>query len=225
MNTAILNADLPISIRMKRANRRGWMLDRKDNITFVVQGALAYRQLATPLSWEGTFEQNRSQPAPFTSFGDESTALYMEAFVLERELDDLDTKNYPGIGNDKQRLQNAIQYLHETSELRDEEAIMMGFGKTKLISVAEMARQKELDGYENLPSKRDMQMATFSKEDVIRQLAENLDLTAAQVAYFAQTVPQLTPPPPTRSRRTPRHQSPPCVRSPHSSSPGSVTAI
>ena len=69
MNAAILNADLPISVRMKRANRRGWMLDRRDNIKFLVQGAQAYRQLAAQLAWEGTFEQNRNQPAPFTTFG------------------------------------------------------------------------------------------------------------------------------------------------------------
>ena len=64
---------------------------------------LAYRKLAAPLAWEGTFEQNRAQP--FTGFGDESTGLYMEAFMLQQELEDLDDKNYPGIGNDKQRLQ------------------------------------------------------------------------------------------------------------------------
>ena len=64
MNAAILNADLPISVRMKRANRRGWMLDRRDNIKFLVQGAQAYRQLAAQLAWEGTFEQNRNHPAP-----------------------------------------------------------------------------------------------------------------------------------------------------------------
>ena len=218
MNSAILNADLPMSLRLKRANRRGWMLDRTDNIKFLVQGVQAYRSHAAPLAWEGTFEQNRLQPAPFTNFGDESTAFYMEAFVLERELDDLDTKNYPGVGNDKQKLQASKNYLYSMSDLRNEEAIMMGIGKGKLIGVAEIARQRQLDGYETLPSKRDMQMATFSKEDVVRQLAEVLDLTAAQVAHFAKTVPQLTPPPSTRSR--PQHQS--LVRSPHSS-PGSIT--
>jgi len=141
----------------------------------------------------------------------------MEAFMLQQELEDLDDKNYPGIGNDKQKLQTAMQYLYRMSDLRHEEAIMMGFGKGKLISVTEMAKQKELAGYENLPSKRDMQMGSFSREDVVRLLAENLDLTAAQVAHFAQTVPRLTP-----RARTPRHQSPLRVRSPRSS-PGSAT--
>lgn len=54
MNAAILNADLPISIRMKHANRRGWMLDRRDNIQFLVEGVRAYRQLAAPLAGRDT---------------------------------------------------------------------------------------------------------------------------------------------------------------------------
>ena len=94
MNAAILNADLPISVRMKRANRRGWMLDRQDNIKFLVQGAQAYRQLAAQLAWEGTFEQNRNQPAPFSSFGQQSVDLEYEAFALKTTLDDLQSKHY-----------------------------------------------------------------------------------------------------------------------------------
>ena len=219
MNAAILNADLPISLRIKRANRRRWMLDRKDNIQFLVEGLKAYRSHSAPLAWEGTFEQNRNQPAPFVSFADDSTSLMMEAFVLQQELEDLDTRNYPGIGNDRQRLQEAIQYLEDQSAVRDQEAQMMGLMKGKLIAVAEMAKERELEGYEGLPSKRDMQRSTFSKEDVIRQLAETLQLTAAQVVEYATTVPRLTPPPPTRAR-TPRRQSPP--RSPLRS-PTSVT--
>ena len=172
------------------------------------------------IGMEATFEQNRNQPAPFVSFADDSTSLMMEAFVLQQELEDLDTKNYPGIGNDRQRLQEAIQYLEDQSAVRDQEAQMMGLMKGKLIAVAEMAKERELEGYEGLPSKRDMQRSTFSKEDVIRQLAETLQLTAAQVVEYATTVPRLTPPPPTRAR-TPRRQSPP--RSPLRS-PTSVTA-
>ena len=111
MNAAILNADLPISIRMKRANRRGWTLDRRDNIKFLVQGVQAYRQLAAPLAWEGTFEQNRNQPAPFTTFGQQSLDLEYEAFALKNALDDLQVKQYPGVGNDAQKLHDAIDNL------------------------------------------------------------------------------------------------------------------
>ena len=71
MNDAILNADLPMSLRLKRANRRGWRIDRPDNIRFLVEGAKAYRQLAAKQPWESTFEYNRVQPAG--SFGDSAT--------------------------------------------------------------------------------------------------------------------------------------------------------
>jgi len=94
MNAAILNADLPISLRMKRAHRRGWMLDRRDNIKFLVQGMQAYRHLASPLAWEATFEQNRAQPAPFTTFGQQSLDLEYEAFALKTALEDLEAKHY-----------------------------------------------------------------------------------------------------------------------------------
>ena len=103
MNSAILNADLPISLRMKRANRRAWRLDRKDNIRFLVEGAKAYRSFAAPLAWEGTFEQNRNQPAPFSSFGQQSVDFEYEAFALKTTLDDLQSKHYPGVGNDVQK--------------------------------------------------------------------------------------------------------------------------
>ena len=111
MNAAILNADLPISIRMKRANRRGWTLDRRDNIKFLVQGVQAYRQLAAPLAWEGTFEQNRNQPAPFATFGQQSLDLEYEAFALKNALDDLQVKQYPGVGNDVQNCTMPLSIL------------------------------------------------------------------------------------------------------------------
>ena len=98
MNAAILNADLPISLRMKRAHRRGWMLDRRDNIKFLVQGMQAYRHLASPLAWEATFEQNRAQPAPFTTFGQQSLDLEYEAFALKTALEDLEAKHLPRSG-------------------------------------------------------------------------------------------------------------------------------
>ena len=65
------------------------MLDRRDNIKFLVHGVQAYRQLAAPLAWEGTFEQTRNQPAPFATFGQQSLDLEYEAFTLKTTLDDL----------------------------------------------------------------------------------------------------------------------------------------
>ena len=221
MNSAILNADLPIALRMKRANKRGWRIDRKDNIRFLVEGMKAYREYAALTPWETTMQAQK--PALFTSFANQSTELMFSAFALREELDNLDDKgHYPGIGNDRQRLQTTITYLEDTASIRDEEAALMGFTKGKLVSVVELAKQKELEGYENLPNRRDMQKATFPREDVVRLLVETLNLSAAQVANFLQTVPRLTPPPSTRTRTTPRRQSPP--RSPVGS-PTSVTVM
>ena len=133
LHAAILNADLLISIRMKRADRRGWMLDRRDNIKFLVQGAQAYRQLAAQLAWEGTFEQNRNQPAPFSSFGQQSVDLEYEAFALKTTLDDLQSKHYPGVGNDVQKLHHAIDNLESMAAVRHEEDKMMALTKTALL--------------------------------------------------------------------------------------------
>ena len=121
MNAAILNADLPMSLRMKRANRRAWMLDRRDNIKFLVQGMQAYRKLAAPLPWEGTFEQNRNQPAPFTTFGQQSIDLEYEAFALKTTLEDMQSKHYPGVGNDVQKLHIAIDNLELVANVCHEE--------------------------------------------------------------------------------------------------------
>ena len=118
MNAAILNADLPIPVRMKRANRRGWMLDRRDNIKFLVQGAQAYRQLAAQLAWEGTFEQNRNQVLHHSRRSGSNPWISSmkrllgyrecEAIALKTMLDDLQSKHYPGVGNDVQKLHHAI---------------------------------------------------------------------------------------------------------------------
>ena len=212
MNAAILNADLPMSIRMKRANRRGWMLDRRDNIKFLVQGMQAYRQLAAPLAWEGTFEQNRNQLAPLVTFGQQSLDLDYEAFALKTALEDLETKNYPGVGNnDMQKLQSAIDELENMAIVRHEEDKMMAFTKTALLKAVQTAKTRQMPGFEDLPLRDQMRSATFAKEDVVRQLAETLKLDAVDVAQLVQNAPALTPRPPSR-QRTPL-RSP---RSPHS---------
>ena len=222
MNDAILNADLPMSLRLKRANRRGWRIDRPDNIRFVVEAARAYRQLAAPQPWEATFEYNRAQPVG--NFGDESFDLYSEAFVYQQELEELEQQTpYPGIGNRIAKLQSTIDDLYRMSRIRHEESIMIGLPKGKLIKVVEIAKIKELEGYADLPTKREMEAKVFLLEDVTRLLAENLGLTAAQVAHFANEIPVLTTSLPSTRSMTPRRQSPPRVRSPsRQSSPGDV---
>ena len=210
MNAAILNADLPISIRMKRANRRGWMLDRRDNIKFLVHGVQAYRQLAAPLAWEGTFEQTRNQPAPFATFGQQSLDLEYEAFALKTTLDDLQSKQYPGVGNDVQKLHNAIDNLENLAVVRHEEDKMMALTKTALLKAVQAAKNRQMSGFERLPLRDQMRSATYAKEDVVRQLAETLNLDAADVAHLVQNAPALTPRPPSRQRtplRSPKKSS------------------
>ena len=228
MNAAILNADLPISIRMKRANRRGWTLDRRDNIKFLVQGVQAYRQLAAPLAWEGTFEHNRNQPAPFTTFGQQSLDLEYEAFALKNALDDLQVKQYPGVGNDVQKLHNAIDNLENMANVRHEEDKMMALTKTALLKAVQAAKTRQIVGFENLPLLAQMRSATFVKEEVVRQLAETLNLDAAEVAQLVQNAPALTPRPPSRHRtplRSPRSpRSPPTSVSVTEASPLSPVA-
>jgi len=192
MNAAILNADLPISVRMKRANRRGWMLDRRDNIKFLVQGAQAYRQLAAPLA----FEQNRNQPAPFSSFGQQSVDLEYEAFALKTTLDDLQSKHYPGVGNDVQKLHHAIDNLESMAAVRHEEDKIIALTKTALLKAVQTAKNRQMPGFERLPLRDQMRSATYAKEDVVRQLAETLDLDANDVAQLVQNAPALTPRPP-----------------------------
>ena len=188
---------LPMSIRMKGANRRGWMLDRKNNIKFLVHAMQAYRHLATPLAREGTFEQNRVQLAPFSTFGQQSLDLEYEAFALMTALEDLEAKHYPGVGNDVHKLQHAMDSLENTAALRYEEDKMMAMTKTAMLKAIQLAK---LPGFEDLPLRDQMRSATFPKEDVVRQLAETLKLDAPDVAQLVQNSPALMPRPLSRQR-------------------------
>ena len=110
----------------------------------------AYREYAALTPWETTMQ---AQPTPFTSFANQSTELMFSAFALREELDNLDDKgHYPGIGNDRQRLQSTITYLEDTASIRDEEAALMGFTKGKLVSVVELAKQKERRAMKTCPT-------------------------------------------------------------------------
>ena len=76
-------------------------------------------QLAAPLAWEGAFEQTRVAPAPFTTFGLQSLDLEDEAFALKSTLDEIQAKDYPGVGNDVQKLQNAIDSLEQMAMIAE----------------------------------------------------------------------------------------------------------
>ena len=191
MNADILGHDLPMSERLKRKNRRGWRLDRRDNIAMVAQATRAYIEVAAPLPWEGTFTANRAHlaSAPFGGFDAQSLELYMEAYVLGETMDELDGKPpYPGKGNDQQRLQTALDYLHDTSQLRHEESIMMDIAKKgKLISVVQNAKHRKVENYEQLPNKKIMTEKTYEKADVVRLLAETLHFTPEEVSQHIPT--------------------------------------
>ena len=86
----------------------------------------------------------------------------------------------------------------------------MALTKTAMLKAIQMAKTRQLPGFENLPLRDQMRSATFAKEDLVRQLAETLKLDAADVAQLVQNAPALTPRPPSRQRtplRSPR--SPP----------------
>ena len=71
----------------------------------------------------------------------------------------------------------------------------------------QLAKTRQLPGFEDLPLRDQMRSATFAKEDLVRQLAETLKLGAADVAQLVQNAPALTPRPPSRQRtplRSPR---------------------
>ena len=86
----------------------------------------------------------------------------------------------------------------------------MGLTKTAMLKAIQLAKTRQLPGFEDLPLRDQMRSATFLKEDLVRQLAETLKLDAVDVAQLLQNAPALTPRPPSRQRtplRSPR--SPP----------------
>ena len=87
-----------------------------------------------------TFEQNRNQPAPFATFGQLSLDLEYEAFALKNALDDLQVKQYPGVGNDVQKLHDAIDNLENMANVRHEEDKMMALTKTALLKAVQAAK-------------------------------------------------------------------------------------
>ena len=116
-----------------------------------------------------------------------------------------------------QKLHNAIDNLENLAVVRHEEDKMMALTKTALLKAVQAAKNRQMTGFERLPLRDQMRSATYAKEDVVRQLAETLNLDAADVAQLVQNAPALTPRPPSR-QRTP-------LRSPRSpaSPPTSVT--
>ena len=114
-----------------------------------------------------------------------------------------------------QNLHHAIDNLESMAAVRHEEDKMMALTKTALLKAVQTAKNRQMPGFERLPLRDQMRSATYAKEDVVKQLAETLNLDAADVAQLVQNAPALTPRPPSR-QRTPL-RSPRSPRSPQTS--------
>ena len=126
---------------------------------------------------------------------------------MKTALEDLEAKHYPGVGNDMHKLQHTIASLESTAAMRHEEDKIMGLTKTAMLKAIQLAKTRQLPGFEDLPLRDQMRSATFLKEDLVRQLAETLKLDAVDVAQLLHNAPVLTPRPPSRQRtplRSPR---------------------
>ena len=55
-----------------------------------------------------------------------------EAFALKTTLDDLQSKHYPGVGNDVQKLHHAIDNLESMAAVNHEEDKMMALTKNSV---------------------------------------------------------------------------------------------
>ena len=123
---------------------------------------------------------------------------------------------------------SAIVNLENLAVVRHEEHKMMALTKTALLKAVQAAKTRQIVGFKNLPLLAQMRSATFVKEEVVRQLAETLNLDAAEVAQLVQNAPALTPRPPSRHRtplRSPRSpRSPPTSVSVTDASPLSPVA-
>ena len=77
-----------------------------------------------------------------------------------------------------QKLHHAIDNLESMAAVRHEEDKMMALTKTALLKEVQTAKNRQMPGFERLPLRDQMRSATYAKEDVVRQLAETLNLDA-----------------------------------------------
>ena len=100
--------------------------------------------------------------------------LEYEAFALKTTLDDLQSKHYPGVGNDVQKLHHAMNNLESMAVVRHEEDKMMALTKTALLKAVQVAKTRQMPGVHKLPLRDRMRSAAYAKEDVVRQLAHHI---------------------------------------------------
>ena len=99
--------------------------------------------------------------------GQQSLDLEYEAFALKTALEDLETKHYPGVGNDVHKLQHAIDSLESTAAMHHEEDKIMALTNTPLLKAIQLPKSRQLPGFQALPLRDHMLSAPYAKEDVV----------------------------------------------------------
>ena len=102
----------------------------------------------------------------------------MDILSLQDELRKLDSQDYLGVGNDRQKLRNVIDDLKARAEKRDEQELLYnGAPKTKLVE----AIRKLSQHMDNLPSQAEMMKPSFTKTNAVILLTETIGASLQQV--------------------------------------------
>ena len=163
--------------KRKRNMKHTWRIGRDDNSRNVARAAIAYRELAKPLPWEGNmkvFLQN--MPTQFSDpglkYSAQRQAFQVQLQDLEDEMDKLRTQTYEGAGNDMQRLTAASQFVEgQRDEADTKHSLYYNFKKNQLVrAIKKIAADKGVQR----PTNKEMDAATFLKGDAVEFLVNNL---------------------------------------------------
>ena len=164
------------------------------------RGMRAYLRLAKPLPWEEKFYD---LPHPNKNFASQAQELRLMTVELQDALQDLQSKDYLGVGNDRVKLETTIDQLKRKSELRDEQELLFQQYRTKELVKA----VRSLKGERTVPTSRDL--GKMSKTELVLLLTETLNESIEDIHETIQTVPRLRPPPPSpQSRFSPSRRRP-----------------
>ena len=158
------------------------------------RGVKAFLKSAKPLPWEGT---RYDLARPKADFGAQAMQFMVQISELEDAMIDLESKNYPGIGNDKLKLQNVIDDLTKQSDLRhDQELLIHQLSKNELIKAI---TELKSDSDDDIPSLKELRGSAFTKTELILLLTETMNQSVDEIVDASQI--RLPPPPPPRSTR------------------------
>ena len=149
------------------------------------RGTLAYLEEAKPLPWEGT---PLILPRPNRDFGTQALQMRMQIASLQAELRNLDAQSYAGVGNDKQKLEAAIDDLRAAAERRDDQNMLF----------TDMPRTLLKNAIRRLHP--DVSLNTYryeSKSDLILKLTEEFGNTIDEIEAAAHMT---SPPQPAQTR-------------------------